>query len=45
MGIIDLGSHTIFRCDRCRRWHIERYGSRSPADALDYKRVMIFKFR
>jgi hypothetical protein len=26
MGIIDLGSHTIFRCDRCRRWHIERYG-------------------
>ena len=26
MGIIDLDSHTIFRCDRCRRWHIERYG-------------------
>jgi hypothetical protein len=26
MGIIDLASHTIFRCDRCRRWHIERYG-------------------
>ena len=26
MGIIDLGTHTIFRCDRCRRWHIERYG-------------------
>jgi hypothetical protein len=26
MGIIDLGSHTIFRCDRCGGWHIERYG-------------------
>jgi hypothetical protein len=26
MGNIDLGSHTIFRCDRCRRLHIERYG-------------------
>jgi hypothetical protein len=27
MGIIDLGSHTIFRCDRrCGRLHIERYG-------------------
>jgi hypothetical protein len=28
MGIIDLGSHTIFRCDRrCGRLHIERYGT------------------
>ena len=23
MGIIDVDSHTVFRCDR---WHIERYG-------------------
>jgi hypothetical protein len=26
MGVIDLDSHTIFRCDRCRRVRVERYG-------------------